>query len=346
MISYAFIFSLLISVLLYYLAPFISRFVFANPDLTIPLQWMSLSIVPFSMLNLYAESLRAIKRIGASSLIQAGAIPVLSLLIFFVLYIMGLELNAAVLAYVVSSIITLLLAHILWNRALPELNLVRAQDGPSFREILQASIPMAWVSISAVILGLADTVILGMFYSAMEVGIYTAALRISILLSFVLIAVNSILAPKFASLYHMGERVAIERLAQFCTKIMLLLVVPAALFIILFADEVMTVFGHQFHTGATPLIILTLGQMFNISVGSVGLLLMMTGQERCMQWINLIAVICNIMLSLLLIPALGMIGAAISSAAGLVLINIMALYSTIKYVGVSTVPGIRIADRG
>ena len=70
--------SFLMSFALYCLSPAISEQLFHNPDLIPLLEVMSLSIVPFSLLNLLAECLRANKKIAEATLTQAGGWKIVS----------------------------------------------------------------------------------------------------------------------------------------------------------------------------------------------------------------------------------------------------------------------------
>ena len=69
--------------------------------------------------------------------------------------------------------------------------------------------------------------------------------------------------------------------------------------------------------------LLLLGQAVNVLTGSVGFLLAMTGRERQLRNAVLISGPCSILLAILLIPIYGIEGAAVSTAIGLALQNIL-----------------------
>jgi O-antigen/teichoic acid export membrane protein len=345
MVGYACVSSCVVAGVLFVFAPYVAEQLFAEPGLAGPLRWMLLSIVPFGLLNLLAESLRAVQRIGDASLVQAGLVPAFSTLFFGLLYYFGFGVDGAVLAYVGATVLVCILAYRLWLQAMPGLAQAPARDGPTSGEILSVSMPMAWISISLAIRSLIDTVILGYFRPAAEVGVYSAAMRVSLLINFMPVAVASFSAPKFATLYQQGAFVAMEKLAQSGTKLVLLLTLPVLLIFLLAPAMVLQVFGEPFRSGATVLVILSVGQLVNIAVGFTGLLLLMTRHERQMQWISTVAVLGDLSLCFLLIPTYGMIGAAIASASGLVLLNLLALFATVRWLKVSTTPWVSIARR-
>ena len=345
MIGYACVSSCVVAGVLFVLAPYVAERLFAEPGLAGPLRWMLLSIVPFGLLNLLAESLRAVQRIGDASLVQAGLVPGCSAIFFGLLYRFGFGVEGAVLAYVGATVLVCIFAYHLWLQAMPGLAQAPVRDGPTPGEILSVSMPMAWISISLAIKSLIDTVILGYFRPAAEVGVYSVAVRVSMLITFMPVAVASFSAPKFATLYQQSAFVAIEQLAQSGTKLVLLLALPVLLVFFLAPAAVLQLFGEHFRSGATVLVILSVGQLVNIVVGFTGLLLLMTRHERQMQWISTVSVLGNLSFCFLLIPSYGMIGAAIASASGLVLLNLLALFATVRRLKVSTIPWVSIAGR-
>ena len=87
----------------------------------------------------------------------------------------------------------------------------------------------------------------------------------------------------------------------------------------------MGLFGEEFKTGTLALMFLTTGQFVNAASGSVALILGMTGKEKFASYVILIATIINFMLNFVLIPKLGINGAAVASMVGLMFWNIIFL---------------------
>ena len=321
----------------FFLASWLSQGLFNEPTLILPLQIMALSIVPFSLLNLLAEALRAIRMVGKATLIQGVLIPVFTFALLFALFSFSVGVTSAVLAYVFSTVIVFFIAALLWKSALPQLRGTGLKGKFATKELLSVSFPMAWVSIMGIVLGLADSVILGFFHSAEEVGIYAAAQRMAMLAIFAVVAVNSIAAPKFAALYRAKDLVAIEHIAKQSNLLMLLLASPLLFVFFLFPNFVMGIFGEEFLRGWNVLVILTVGQLINVTTGSVGCLLLMTSHEKAMKRINLSAAASNIALSFVLIPRFGVTGAAFASSVSLILLNLLALLAVFRLLKISTV---------
>ena len=84
--------------------------------------------------------------------------------------------------------------------------------------------------------------------------------------------------------------------------------------LIVFNDSFLLLFGKDFVQGGMALIILSLGQLINAATGPVGALLTMTGQERGAAVVLGAGATLNVLLSVILVPILGLLGAAIAAA--------------------------------
>jgi O-antigen/teichoic acid export membrane protein len=113
---------------------------------------------------------------------------------------------------------------------------------------------------------------------------------------------------------------------------------PILILIIIFSSNILRFFGDDFTIGSNVLIILAIGQFFNVVTGSVGNLLMMSGHEREMRNIVALCAIVNLILNFILIPYWNIIGAAISCSFTLSIQNIIAVWVAYKKMGIMTLP--------
>jgi O-antigen/teichoic acid export membrane protein len=98
---------------------------------------------------------------------------------------------------------------------------------------------------------------------------------------------------------------------------------PLAFVIMIFARPLMEIFGREFGEGWPVLVIATFGQLVNCGVGSVGQLLLMSGQQQRMVRAQAIAVPIGLAINWMLIPRLGMVGAAVAAAVTNALLNVL-----------------------
>lgn len=317
--------SIMISTAMWLLSPVMASHLFAKPELNTLLQILALSIVPFSFLQLLGEGLRAIGQTVLSSLTQGTLVPLFSL-ICIVFVPEGQTVNIVAVSYTVACLAAaasaLLSSSPLWS--LPQSPGEKAET-LSLWQLLTTATPVAWITIFSVWLGFSETLLLGLFRPADEVGLYSAALRIIVVVNFLLVAFNTVLAPRFAVLFRQGETHKLGALAKHATLTMLVLSCPFFLMVFLFPDFLLGWFGGEFVAASTTLFILAMGQLVNLGTGPVGAILLMTGHERYLQRHMIITVVTNFVLACALVPSFGIIGAACSAAAGMVMLNFLSL---------------------
>ncbi len=320
-----------LSVLLYLLAPWISQVIFSKPELLQPLAIMAIAVVPLALLTLHAQALQGLKRIAASISVLSVIVPLLTCLIA-VLFIPVYGINAAAWGYLFATIATLLLGRWFWQKAICSFKTHPAEFDR--KELLASSMPLLTVVMMNMVITWSPMLFLGIWESSENIGIYSAASRTAMLTSFVLVAVNSIAAPKFAALYQQGDMEALGSVARKSTKIMALIASPVLLLFLLIPESILSIFGEQFKQGAVVLMILSIGQFINVATGSVGYLLMMSGNERLMRNNLLFCMLVVLLTSYMLIPLYGVIGAAISAGVVVGVQNLIAFVMVKRKLGI------------
>ena len=104
---------------------------------------------------------------------------------------------------------------------------------------------------------------------------------------------------------------------------------------IVFAARLMRIFGPDFESGWPVLVIGAVGQLVNCGVGSVGYLLLMSGNQKRLIKVQFVMTIISVVTNLSLIPTLGMVGAALAAAGVNVGGNVWNLYEVRKALGIS-----------
>jgi O-antigen/teichoic acid export membrane protein len=329
----------LATIALVLVAPLIAEKLFEEPSLLGPIRIMALSIAPSSLLALHGEMLKALKLSGPASLLQGSLPPIVTFSVLGItVAFFGTGLTPSGIAWisVVSAIGMILFAVILWRRNAPE---TRGRRG-SFdaARLLRTSIPLFWVTSMNLIMGATDTVMLGIWTTAEQVAQYGVAARLAVLVSFPLIAVNTIAAPKLAGLYATGDVPTVNRVARNAVIITVMISLPISIFYWLRPDLGLLLFGNEFLPAAGALMLLTAGHFVNAATGPVGNLLMLTGHEKMMR--NNIAgcSLLNIVLNIILIPKFEIIGAAGATAFSLATMNIVSLLLVYRYLGIIPIP--------
>lgn len=186
-----------------------------------------------------------------------------------------------------------------------------------------------------IILSKSDTIMIGSILGPEEAGMYGAAVKTAEWVSFVLGIVNIVAAPSFAALYAKDD---IEGLQKLVSAVALWIFWPSlaiSLFLILFSQPILGIFGSEFVAASWQLKILVLGQAIGAWCGSVGYLMVMTGHQNKSLPVFIYATVMNIVLNAIAIPLIGAVGAAIATAFCQALWNIWLSFLVVKYVGVS-----------
>src|SRR5690348_10630234 len=330
-LGFSFLASVTATLVVVALAPFLGAYAFHNAALTPAIRWMALAIIPMTASTLLASTLQGLKRIFSSMFVVAVAVPSVAAV---ALAVLGRQAGAvsSVWAYTVGAVVTAVGAWWWWHRSTPQL----AAVGGSFdtRVLFESSMPLLWTASMSMAMNWIATFALGIWSTTSDVGIFNAASRVTYLVSFVLVAVNTISAPKFAALHAAGEFKALATTARASEHLMVLLAAPVLLICLIGARPIMGVFGTAFRTGWLQLAILAVGQAANVMTGSVGYLLMMSGHERQVRDSNTVAAVTCLLGAIVLVPHFGGVGASVAVALALIARNIVEVAQVRRYLGI------------
>ena len=168
----------------------------------------------------------------------------------------------------------------------------------------------------------ADTIILGIYRSSSEVGVYQVATRLVMLAAFVMVPVNAAFAPRIADLHRRSRTDSLRRTYAAATGWILRLSLPGTIVCIALRHQLLELFGKRFVAGATVTLVLALGKLVDSATGPCGLMLNMSGRPVLSFVDNVGALIVNVVLNLVLIPHFGITGSAYAWAISLTLVNV------------------------
>jgi len=282
----------------------------------------SMLIPTIALSNIRSASLRGLRHIVLGqlpeSLFKPGAMIVILIL---VLALPGSSISPqeSIFAYFISSFVSFLIGAIF---------LLVAQ-GTSRKEFkpriespknLYASIfPLAMVAGLQLINNQADILVMGIFRTDSEVGVYRAVFQTALLVVFGLQALNQVLQPHFARLHSLGETKKLERLVRYSTRAITLLAIPPVLLFVFFGGPILEhIFGAPYRSGAIALAVLAAGQGVKALMGTSISLLIMSGNEKITARLGLLAVVVNLVLNVILVPIWGGSGAAVATFVSIV----------------------------
>ena len=307
------------SAVLFSLAGIISEHLFDKPDLTHVLKIFALMLPLHMFIGVATAVARSFRRIDyeqavtvCQSLINLGLVGLAFLLGFRLVEIMYGLLMAGVLGSGIAC-------YFLW-KTFPE---IASGLRPAYeiRRLLLISLPMAFVAVAYVLLNYVDRLMLGYFREATDVGIYNAAAFFAAQMPLFLNVILPIFSPIVADLHNKERFPEIESLYKTVTRWILIATLPLFLLFLFFPTHIMGIFGTEYEVGSVALTILSVAFLIGAGTGPCGQILHMTGKQNIDVFNNVALIIVNVLLNLWLIPAYGILGAAIATAIGLVLLN-------------------------
>lgn len=316
-------------------ASWLARDVFAEPSLRALLYWLAPALVLMSAYTVRAAALQGLRQIGDSVMTVSVLLP-LTVILLAPWWVKDHGTQGAAAAYLAGALVALCYGVARWHLSL------RRKPGPlqpvAAHALLRSGLHFLSISALNLCVSWAGVLALGFWHESTQVGLYSTAYRTAALISFVLVAVNTISAPTFAALHEHGDVDGLERLARATAKLMTIAASPLLLVLIVVPEWIMGLFGAEFRAGAMALTIMAVGQFINVATGSVGYLLAMTGREKLLRNAVAAAAGLNLLLLYVLVPTWGLVGTALASATALVVLNVLTALSVWRELGIVTLP--------
>ena len=155
----------------------------------------------------------------------------------------------------------------------------------------------------------------GMLLDRESVGLYGAMEKFADVSVLASQSLGLIIAPQFASLYAAGRYPEMRRLMKQGQFLGLAFTLPVAFTVAFFGDYVFLLLGPGYQAGWTVLMALLGSACIAAFSGPAAYVLQMTGRERTMLAITAASAATNILLSLMLMPAYGIMGLGIAQMA-------------------------------
>ncbi len=300
--------------------------------------YLALSSLPFQVfIRLHSAVLRGLRRIALSQLSMRMVRPWLFLLLLGSFYLwqeneisaanaMGLHVTAFFGAW--------LTGWVLMRRHLPHA-VMDAQPvyhsgkwwGSARHFLLVASVGMLYDK--------TDIIMLGIITDAEQVGAYRVAQRGAELILFLPMIAAYTVGPTISKFKAEDKMEKLQRLATTTSRVMFLFSLPIAFAFIFFGHWIISfVFGRDFVAAVIPLAILCIAWLVASGTGVCTELLNMTGNERYNARAMTISAGTNVVLNAILIPLLGIEGAAIATASSILLSVVLLTIWTTSRTGI------------
>lgn len=336
--------SFLVSILLSLATAGVGYWVYRDSRMMTPFL-IAMCLLPLlSAMRLQTAALRSLRHILYQPIAEAVR-PALVIIIVGAIYCFvssDLGPEVALIAQLASSTFLMVGTCVLLHRLLPRKAKI-VQPGFETSKWAKSALPFILAGGMQILNKQTSVVLLGILQTPEEVGLFRVAQRGAMLIPFGLQAVNMAIAPTISQMFTQGEKDRLQRMITKSILAVLAFALPVFLVLILSGKWLLPfVFGQEYEPAYLPLVILCIGQLVNAGMGSVGLILDMTGLERLTAKGVAIAAIASIVLNFALIPFFGAAGAAIATSVSLVIWNVLLFVWLYRKTGiVSTIMSVK-----
>lgn len=317
--------SLLCSVFLYSIA----EVIFDGQEFYYSLYWTAVLLPFIAMSQLRRKISEGAGRI-TKSVVPDLLMPMLVILVVLALGVNGytgayvLLLTAAVLGVLAGLLVTWKDFSYHWSEIHPVC---------SGRHWLAISLPLVAAGLGNVLMNRSDILVLGMYSEMDVVGRYAAAIRIVMMMVFFLNAVYVVIAPHLSRAFFNGQ---ISLFISYITKATMLSLAGGTIVLIpllVWPEQVLSIFGNDYMEGAEVLVILALAQGVHVLLGLPSISLALIGHQKVYAYTILGGACINILGDIAVAPVSGAIGVAYVTLASTLVLKIVQSYYLFRILG-------------
>ncbi|WP_114752587.1 flippase [Pleomorphovibrio marinus] len=293
-------------------------------------------IVLLSLTKVRQAALQGLNEIVKGNLSERFIRPFIFLLLITIVWVStgDLTLKSSFIFYLISTLIAFLFGLYLLLNNIPR---IVKETTPTFktRDWMREALPLVLVSGMRIVHDQIDIVIVGSLLGAEATSFYNISYKGAELTMFMLIPITAAYAPKMASLYIKNEMIKLQKTVKSNSYYIFICTLPIALALIVFNENFLSIFGEDFIEAKNILIILVIAQLINACCGPSSQLLIYCNKTSMAANSLTVSVIINISLNFILIPFMGLNGAAVSTFISILIWNILTVYYCIKYIKIN-----------
>lgn len=181
------------------------------------------------------------------------------------------------------------------------------------KELLKQSYNYIFSSLASVVYGQIDRLMLGIFLGAKTVGLYTAAVTISSMWTFILSAIIDSVRPKIIEIKQNNEKMYQKSIIQLYSFIIYFSIGVSIVICILSKYIIWIIYGKEYLSAQVSLCILTWATCFSFLGVARSIWCVCEGLQKYEKYLSILGAGLNIILNSIMIPLWGMNGAAIAT---------------------------------
>lgn len=303
--------SIIVGALLVIIAPLLDDYFFKEFDAIEYIIWISLLLLPYTFFTIIPEILRAYENVLVFSFIRnlLFQLSLLSAMLLIILLNLGNIIDALSYGIIISFIVSLSILYFFLKKK----NLSFLKTTKYSNPILRNSYHMFLTSSILFFMGNMDKFMIGYFIDEENVGYYSACIRLSIMVTFVLSSVTSYITPKISKAYALKDFELLKLHYNKATRLIIISSLPFILILVIFPNFFLGLFGEDFKGLKNILYLVIAMNVANIFFGPLLYILNMMDLQVYVRNVLFFAFIFNFLLNIILIPQFGISGAAVST---------------------------------
>jgi stage V sporulation protein B len=325
----------LISAILYFFADFLAAHYFKNGKSSVIL----LFFLIFFILSIFRDILRNLfqgfqKMLYFSLMYLTENILLLgSLLYMFTMF--SADIKTAIFSYLLTYFLIIVIFSFVSFKIFSFFKEKFLFSKQLAKKLLKFGFFVTIGGVSGMVLLYTDTLILTYFRTLKEVGIYNVVVPTVMLLNFFGVSIIQVIYPMFSELSSINDKVNMQNLLSAVYKYLFIILIPVSFIMLSFPGLILkTLFGEQYISGALALQILVIGllflTMYTINSGIFDAL----NRPEIASKILLLGALLNFGLNLVVIPAFGIAGAALTSTLSYLVIFLISSFKIRDFVNV------------
>jgi O-antigen/teichoic acid export membrane protein len=325
--SVVFILGAVFSVLLVLFSNYLAELIFKDTSSAIYIKLASFIILLNATLTLSLAFFQAFRKIGLYTIIglTQGFLQVGLMVLFISL---GYELSGVITACVVSGVLFNLMA----------LFIILKQYGfqlPRFIRLgkyLRFSIPLAPNIAIMWIINASDRYMISYFMGVTDAGIYSAAYSLGSYAAFLIMPIGTVIYPTIAKLYDEGNLDKTRNYLSYSVKYFFMVAIPAGVGISVLAKPLLQILTTaEFAPGAVIIPFVASGVIINAMHPIGEYIILLAKKTNLLVMLLILSAITNIILNIILIPGMGLLGAAVATLIAYALLGISTLLVSRRY---------------
>jgi O-antigen/teichoic acid export membrane protein len=294
---------------------------------------LALALPFFTDIALLGGAYRGILKLSPTIITECVLMPTIRLALILILFVAGWRLWAVVAGTTLASFLA---SAYLAVRARNDFRAREPAPQDSWVNALRVvrySSVLAVAVLATTLTGSMDMLILGRFATAQDLGQYSLAKMLLVLMGVFGVAFTSGLGTLVADRHFRGDSAGVVQVMSVTARLVTLVTVPIFAVFLFWGAEIALLFGSSFALSQAVVSWLATSQFVLMIFGPAGWALSMTGKHVLEVKILTAGLVLSALLCWIAVPALGQLGAAIATCCSIIAVNLVRLLFVRRSIG-------------